>query len=145
MLPKLHVFNQVTLDGYFSGPNGDLSWAHKQDPEWDKFVAGNAQGGGTLLFGRVTYEMMAAFWPTPEAAKAFPAVAEGMNNAQKIVFSYRPAGTDFYHLYEINTDGAGLKQLTRGEFDDYEPAYLPDGDMVFVSTRCKRWAKFTWT
>ena len=87
MLPKLHVFNQVTLDGYFAGPNGDLSWAHKQDPEWDKFVAGNAQGGGTLLFGRITYEMMVAFWPTPEAAKAFPAVAEGMNNAQKIVFS----------------------------------------------------------
>ena len=86
-MPKLHVFNQVTLDGYFAGPNGDLSWAHKQDPEWDEFVAGNASGGGTLLFGRVTYEMMAAFWPTPEAAKAFPAVAEGMNKAQKVVFS----------------------------------------------------------
>ena len=68
-MQKLLVFNQVTLDGYFSGPNGDLSWAHKQDPEWDKFVADNAKGGGTLLFGRVTYEMMVAFWPTPEAAK----------------------------------------------------------------------------
>jgi dihydrofolate reductase len=86
-LQKLLVFNQVTLDGYFSGPNGDLSWAHKQDPEWDKFVADNAKGGGTLLFGRVTYEMMVAFWPTPEAMKAFPKVAEGMNKSQKVVFS----------------------------------------------------------
>jgi dihydrofolate reductase len=86
-LQKLLVFNQVTLDGYFTGPNGDLSWAHKQDPEWDKFVADNAKGGGTLLFGRITYEMMVAFWPTPEATKAFPTVAEGMNRSQKVVFS----------------------------------------------------------
>ena len=60
-------------------------------------------------------------------------------DAQKILFSYRKAGTDFYHLYEISTDGSGLKQLTSGEFDDYEPTYLPDGDIAFVSTRCKRW------
>ena len=86
-MQKLLVFNQVTLDGYFSGPDGDLSWAHKQDPAWDQFVADNAKGGGTLLFGRVTYEMMASFWPTPEAASAFPTVAEGMNKSQKVVFS----------------------------------------------------------
>ncbi len=86
-MQKLIVFNQVTLDGYFTGPNGDLSWAHKQDPEWDEFVAGNAKGGGTLLFGRVTYEMMVAFWPTPAATKAFPTVADGMNKSQKVVFS----------------------------------------------------------
>lgn len=58
---------------------------------------------------------------------------------RKILFSYRKAGTDFYHLYEINTDGSGLRQLTAGEFDDYEPCYLPDGGIAFVSTRCKRW------
>jgi hypothetical protein len=60
-------------------------------------------------------------------------------DAQKILFSYRKAGTDFFHLYEMQIDGSGLKQLTSGEFDDYEPAYLPDGGIVFVSTRCNRW------
>jgi hypothetical protein len=60
-------------------------------------------------------------------------------DGRKILFSYRKAGTDFFHLYEINTDGSGLKQITSGEFDDYEPTYLPDGDLVFVSTRCNRW------
>lgn len=60
-------------------------------------------------------------------------------DAEKILFSYRKAGSEYYHLYEINADGSGLKQLTFGEFDDYEPAYLPDGGIVFVSTRCKRW------
>jgi hypothetical protein len=57
----------------------------------------------------------------------------------KILFSHRPSGSDHYHLYEINVDGSGLRQITSGEFDDYEPAYLPDGGIVFVSTRCRCW------
>jgi hypothetical protein len=38
-----------------------------------------------MLFGRITYEMVASYWPTPAAAKNEPVMAEGMNNAQKIV------------------------------------------------------------
>lgn len=86
---KLIAFEQMSLDGYFSGANGDLTWAHQgnEDPEWKAFVSGNASGGGTLVFGRVTYQMMAGYWPTPAAMKNDPAVAEGMNNLPKIVFS----------------------------------------------------------
>ena len=85
---KLLVFNSVTVDGYFTDHNGDMSWAHKQDdPEWNAFTAENAKSGGELLFGRVTYDLMVSFWPTPSAAKMFPEVAEGMNNAPKVVFS----------------------------------------------------------
>jgi dihydrofolate reductase len=50
-------------------------------------VAGNATSGGVLVFGRITYEMMASYWPTPMAQKAAPAIAEGMNSLPKIVFS----------------------------------------------------------
>ncbi|HEY5912761.1 MAG TPA: hypothetical protein VJA21_19340 [Verrucomicrobiae bacterium] len=57
----------------------------------------------------------------------------------KILFSYRKGGTENYLLYEINTDGTGLRQLTSGQYDDIEPTYLPCGDIVFVSTRCRRW------
>jgi hypothetical protein len=60
-------------------------------------------------------------------------------DAGKVLFSLRKAGEDYYHLHEINVDGSGLRQLTSGPFDDYEAAYLPDGGIVFVSTRCKRW------
>jgi dihydrofolate reductase len=84
---RIAVFNQVTLDGYIADLNGDMSWAHKQDAEWNAFVAGNAKGDSALLFGRVTYEMMASWWPTPLAMKSMPAVAEWMNKAPKIVFS----------------------------------------------------------
>jgi dihydrofolate reductase len=70
-MPRLVVFNQVTVDGYFAGANGDISWAHKdsEDAEWNEFVAGNASGGGRLLFGRVTYDLMASYWSTPLAAR----------------------------------------------------------------------------
>ena len=85
---KLLVFNSVTLDGYFTDQNGDMSWAHKQnDPEWNAFTAENAKSGGELIFGRVTYDLMASFWPTPAAAQMMPEVAENINKAPKIVFS----------------------------------------------------------
>jgi dihydrofolate reductase len=86
---KLVVFNSVTLDGYFSGPGGDISWAHKgsEDAEWNAFVAENAGSGGQLLFGRITYELMASYWPTSEAMKSYPDVAKGMNELPKVVFS----------------------------------------------------------
>jgi dihydrofolate reductase len=86
-MPRLSAFEQVSLDGFFVDVSGDMSWAHKQDPEWNEFAASNASGGGALVFGRVTYEMMASFWPTPAAKESLPAVAEGMNTMPKVVFS----------------------------------------------------------
>jgi dihydrofolate reductase len=88
-LSKLVVFNHVTMDGYFTDPKGDMSFAHRQqpDPEWDAFVANNAGGGGVIVFGRITYEMMASYWPTPVAAQQMPVVAERMNHLPKVVFS----------------------------------------------------------
>ena len=88
-MQRLIAFTQMTLDGYFTGRNGDLSWAHEgqQDAEWDAFVAENASGGGQLLFGRITYELMASYWPTPAALANDPIVAEGMNHLPKVVFS----------------------------------------------------------
>jgi len=84
---KIVAFEQVSLDGFFVDAKGDMSWAHKQDAEWNAFTAGNAGGNGALLFGRKTYEMMASFWPSASAMQIAPKVAEGMNNLSKFVFS----------------------------------------------------------
>src|SRR6202162_309841 len=86
-MTKLVVYNAMSLDGYFTDAAGDMNWAHKRDPEWQAFVSENASGGGQLLFGRVTYDLMASFWPTPLAAQSNPIVAERMNNLRKYVFS----------------------------------------------------------
>ena len=59
-------------------------------------------------------------------------------DGQKILFAYRKGGTKQYHLYEINTDGTNLIQLTSSEYDDIEPTYCPDGSIIFVSSRCMR-------
>src|ERR1041385_3376947 len=89
-MPKLIGFNLVTLDGYFTGENGDLGWAHTRtegDKEWSEFIGENAKSGGLLVFGRVTYEMMAGYWPTPQAMQNEPVVARHINAAPKVVFS----------------------------------------------------------
>ncbi|MHB1036772.1 MAG: HzsA-related protein [Pirellulales bacterium] len=59
-------------------------------------------------------------------------------DGKRILFSYRKGGEACYHLYEINADGSGLVQLTDGPDDDIEPIYLPDGGILFCSSRCRR-------
>ena len=84
---QLIAFNNITLDGYFTDMHGDMSWAHTTDPEFRAFVENNTRAGGMLLFGRVTYELMAAYWPTPLALQNDPVVAGRINQMPKIVFS----------------------------------------------------------
>src|SRR5262249_23611717 len=86
-MSKLICYETISLDGFFADLGGDMSWAHKRDDEWNAFVANNASGGGTLMFGRKTYDLMASYWPTPMAKQNSPHVADQMNNYKKIVFS----------------------------------------------------------
>jgi dihydrofolate reductase len=121
-MSRLTVFNQVTLDGYFTGENGDLSWAHTrktQDPEWRSFVEGNAKGGAVLVFGRVTYDMMASYWPTPEALKNDPEVARQMNAPPKIVFSKTLQKAEWNNTKVVKGDPATeIRKLKQGSGDD---------------------------
>lgn len=104
-MAKLSAFNNISLDGYFSGKNGEFAWAKSHmDPEFNAFVAGNAQSGGTLVFGRITYELMASYWPTPQAMKSDPIVAERMNNLPKIVFSRTLATASWNNTRLVKTD-----------------------------------------
>jgi dihydrofolate reductase len=84
---NISSFTHVSVDGYFAGPNGEIDWFKAQDEEDVAFSAAASRSSGTLIFGRTTYEMMAAYWPTPGAAKDNPAVATAMNTTPKIVFS----------------------------------------------------------
>jgi dihydrofolate reductase len=85
-MSKLFVFNLVTLDGYFEGPNRDISW-HNVDAEFNEYAIDMLNSADTLLFGRVTYDLMASYWPTPDAIENDPIVAAKMNSLPKIVFS----------------------------------------------------------
>jgi dihydrofolate reductase len=100
---KLIVFNLVTLDGYFAGQDGDISW-HNVDDEFQELANEASNSGNTLLFGRVTYELMASYWPTPEAIKNDPIVARGMNSATKIVFSRTLNKVDWNNTRLVKND-----------------------------------------
>ena len=81
---KLLVFTNISLDGYFEGPEHDLS-AFKND--FEAFPTEPGDQAGSLLFGRKTYEMM-KFWATPQAAEMAPEVARFMNTTHKYVASH---------------------------------------------------------
>lgn len=83
---KLTAYNFLTLNGFYKGPGNDTSW-HKHGSEENEYASQSLKSENILLFGRVTYELMASYWPTPFAIENDPNVAAGMNNAQKIVFS----------------------------------------------------------
>jgi dihydrofolate reductase len=83
---KVLFFMMVTLDGFFEGPNHSIDW-HNVDEEFNMFANAQLDSVDMLLFGRITYELMAAYWPTPSAAKDDPLIAKKMNQTPKIVFS----------------------------------------------------------
>ena len=169
---RLIVFNQVTLDGYFAGLGGDISWAKgRQDPKFHQFVEENARGGGVLVFGRITYELMASFWPTEEALKTDPIVAQGMNKAEKIVFSRTLDKADWNNTRLVKSDmisevrklkqgsGKGLTVLGSGSIvsqlaqagliDEYQillnPVVLGRGMTMFEGVRDRFTLKLTKT
>ena len=76
----------MTLDGFFEGASHNISW-HNVDAEFNEFAIAQLHEIDTLLFGRLTYQLMASYWPTPEAVKSDPIVASFMNRTPKVVFS----------------------------------------------------------
>jgi len=159
---KLTAFNFLTLNGYFKGQKGDISW-HRHGVEENQYAAEGLKAGNTLLFGRVTYEMMASYWPTPMAMKNDSTVAEGMNSAEKIVFSrtLTMAGWSNTRLVKDNiveemkklkqTPGKDMTLLGSGSIlaqfaeqsliDEYhfmvDPVVLGDGTPLFKGIRHK--------
>lgn len=80
------MFNFISLNGFYKGSNGDISW-HKHGKEENEFSADNLKQEAILIFGRITYEMMASYWPSSFAMENDPATASGMNKAEKILIS----------------------------------------------------------
>jgi len=84
MMRRVIVWNMLTLDGYFEGPNPwEIDWhEYVWGEDLERFSLDQAQEVGAMLFGRKTYEGMADYWTI-----ATGEVAEFMNNIPKVVFS----------------------------------------------------------
>lgn len=87
---SIHLFVMLSLDGYFEGPDHDLSW-HNVDDEFNKYAIEMLRETGLILFGRRTYQLMKGFWPKaavdPEMSPDKREIARLINNTEKIVFS----------------------------------------------------------
>ena len=102
---KVFLFNMITLDGFFEGPNQDISWHHVDD-EFNEFAIEQLKEVDTLLFGRVTYQGMASYWPTEVAISNDPEVAGLMNSVQKIVFSKTLNQADWHNTRLVSGNAA---------------------------------------
>ncbi len=103
--------NMVSLDGYFEGPNHELDW-HLVDGEFNDYAAELLDSVDTLLFGRVTYELMASYWPSPHALADDPVIAAKMNSLQKVIFSRTLKKVDWSNTRLATQDAvAEIRQL----------------------------------
>ncbi len=100
----------TSLDGFSEGPNGEFDWLVPDD-EFNDFAARQLDEADTLGFGRVTYEHMAAYWPT-ELARANPtAITSRMNSKLKLVFSTTLEHADWSNTTVITGDA--VEQIGR--------------------------------
>jgi dihydrofolate reductase len=108
---RIFAFIMTTLDGNYEGPNREFDfWV--ADEEFDRFSAEQLDEVDTLVFGRVTYEGMAAYWPMRAAAQDNPEVAARMNGLGKIVVSRTLDSADWSGT-RIVRDAAELGELKR--------------------------------
>lgn len=103
---KIFTFLVATVDGYYEGPNQEFDWPYV-DEEFNEFSLAQLDETDTLLFGRVTYEMMASYWPTPAANDDDPRIAVRMNEISKIVVSQTLDKADWNNTRLISDDVAG--------------------------------------
>jgi dihydrofolate reductase len=133
---KVRVYETISLDGFFTDASADMSWAHRHDPEWHAFVAGNASGDGALLFGRITYDQMAGFWPTPQAAQMMPEVAAGMNAMPKYVVSRTLRTADWQNTRVISGDLVAEVRALKAQ-DGPDLVVLGSGSVVSQLTEAR--------
>lgn len=102
-MARLIMWNLMTLDGYVEGPNRDISWhLDVWGEELEKVSIEQGKAAGALLFGRITYELMANHWPAEKGE-----IADFMNALPKIVFSRTLSRSDWNNTQIFNDDAPG--------------------------------------
>jgi dihydrofolate reductase len=155
---RLLFFMMVSANGYFERGRWEIDW-HHTDEEFNNFSIEQLDEAGALVFGRVTYEGMASFWPTPQGIEGEPGTARRMNEMPKVVVSRTLERADWNNTRIVRSvdDVAELKRedgkdalvlgssdlavslSERSLIDEYRllvnPIALPDGKAVFTGLR----------
>jgi dihydrofolate reductase len=107
---RIFAFLVSSVDGYYEGPNQEFDWPVVDD-EFNQFAIEQLGEVDTLIFGRVTYEGMASYWPTPAAEQNDPEVTGAMNSLNKIVVSRTLGEATWANTRLVKDDVVG--ELTR--------------------------------
>jgi dihydrofolate reductase len=107
---RIFAFLVSSVDGYYEGPNQEFDWPVVDD-EFNQFAIEQLGEVDTLIFGRVTYEGMASYWPTPAAEQNDPEVTGAMNSLNKIVVSRTLGEPTWANTRLVKDDVVG--ELTR--------------------------------
>jgi len=128
---KLIALEHISLDGYLAAPDGDMSWIHVDEELWE-YVGPIINRCDTAVYGRVTYEMMAAYWPTaaedPDATPHDIEHGQWTERATKLVFSST--------LREAPWGASGSATLVSGDAAAawHQIKQQPGGDMVLLGS-----------
>src|SRR5258708_34987361 len=114
-MAKLIMWNLMTLGGFGEGPNRDISWHFEVwGEELEQLSIEQLKSAGGLLFGRITYELMAKHWPSASGE-----VADLMNALPKVVFSRSLTKSDWNNTQLFGDDVPGtvarLKRESAGD------------------------------
>jgi len=116
--------------GWWSKPGGGiyLLRGFTSDSPVEQCLTSSFKEAGSFLRPTLSYDGTKVLFAW---CRYYPGLAEHPNKLDKA----NVPEDAFYHLFEMNVDGSGLRQLTRGKYDDFDGRYLPDGRIVFLSTR----------
>ncbi len=167
-MKKIIAIEWLSLDGYFSDSNNGTDWFVSDEETW-KYLLKLFTSFDTIVLGKVTYEMFAAYWPKPNPSDPNPKeLIDFMNNSQKVVFSKSLKKVEWNNSVlmediipaEINKikkgsgkdivifgSGSIVSQLTKlGLIDEYKflmnPIFLGKGTPIFKSEEAKAKLKY---
>ena len=167
-MKKIIAIEWLSLDGYFSDSNNGTDWFVSDEETW-KYLLELFASFDTILLGKVTYEMFAAYWPKPNPSDSNPKeLIDFMNNSQKVVFSKSLKKVEWNNSVvmediipkEINKikkeagkdivifgSGSIVSRLTKlGLIDEYKflinPIFLGNGRPIFKSEEAKAKLKY---
>ena len=138
MSRRIIAFDNVSADGYFASPDGNLDWVVSDD-DVDRSAASHIGGADAMVFGRKTYDMFEAFWPKalqdpkgpadPHApgrrSDAIAKMAVWINDAEKLVFTRNPQPLTWKNSRNMGEfNPAAVEALKRG----------PGGDLMIFGS-----------
>ena len=116
--------------GWWSKPGGGLYLLRGfgSDSPTEQCISQSFKAPGSFLRPMLSYDGAKVLFAW---CRYYPHLAAETNKLDKA----NVPEDAFYHLFEMNLDGSGLRQLTHGKYDDFDGRYLPDDRIVFLSTR----------